>query len=112
MHLEFKYPPAWWHVGGAAWRAVLACMLVCLPPAAAAAAGHRSHCCCAIFSPVTDPCTPVVPPPPTCHPACQVVLGYRGTRGHRLWRRVKPLLAKRGHVEEFLARSAEDKAVK
>jgi hypothetical protein len=51
-------------------------------------------------------------PPPPPAPLLQIVLGFRGTRGHRLWRRVKPALAKRGHIEEYLARSADDRAVK
>jgi hypothetical protein len=42
----------------------------------------------------------------------QAALGYRGQRGHRLWRRIKPLLVKRGHIEDFLARTAGDKTVR
>ncbi|KAL4440566.1 hypothetical protein ABPG75_003567 [Micractinium tetrahymenae] len=38
----------------------------------------------------------------------KVVLGFRGTRGHRLWRRLRPLLVKRGHIEEFIAQTAAD----
>ena len=51
------------------------------------------------------------PPLPPCPPP-QAVLGFRGQRGHRLWRRVKPALAKRGHIEELLARTEADKPVK
>lgn len=40
-----------------------------------------------------------------------MVLGFRGTQGHRLWRRIKPALAKRGNIEEFLARTDTDKAI-
>ncbi len=43
---------------------------------------------------------------PRFAPPCQVVLGFRGTPGHRLWRRLRPLLVKRGHIEVFLAQTA------
>ncbi len=33
----------------------------------------------------------------------QTVLGYQGTWGHRIWRRLKATLVKRGHLEEFVA---------
>ena len=64
--------------------------------------------CCRGTHP-TLPSPPLLSPP---LPPTQVVLGLRGTRGHRLWRRLKPALAKRGNIEEFLARSADDKPVK
>ena len=65
----------------------------------------RGLCCC-------NSTTDRLHPPPPLLPLLQIVLGFRGTRGHRLWRRVKPALAKRGHIEEYLARSADDRAVK
>ncbi|PRW05800.1 hypothetical protein C2E21_9561 [Chlorella sorokiniana] len=42
----------------------------------------------------------------------KAVLGFRGQRGHRVWRRIKPALAKKGHIEEILARTETDKAIK
>lgn len=42
----------------------------------------------------------------------QAVLGFRGQRGHRVWRRIKPALAKKGNIEEVLARTETDKAIK
>ncbi len=53
---------------------------------------------------ITSNCTPNL--------SVQVVLGFRGQRGHRVWRRVKPALAKKGNIEEILARTETDKAIK
>ena len=53
---------------------------------------------------ITSNCTPNL--------SVQAVLGFRGQRGHRVWRRVKPALAKKGNIEEILARTETDKAIK
>ncbi|KAL4856311.1 Purple acid phosphatase 18 [Chlorella vulgaris] len=42
----------------------------------------------------------------------KAVLGFRAQQGHRMWRRIKAALVKQGHLEEFLARTADEKAVK
>ena len=51
-------------------------------------------------------------PLPPALPRLQAVLGMRGKPGHRLWRRLKSALLKRGQIEEFLARNADDKVIK
>eukprot|EP00887_Chlorella_sp_A99_P002297 scaffold10.g2297.t1 len=39
----------------------------------------------------------------------KVVLGFRTTKGHRQWRRLKPQLVRRGHIQEFLGYAGEER---